>query len=301
MPETGIHLGTTRECVVAHGKEHAGTLAIAVQGRRDDPGAAAFTRPPFIHQPLSLSSGFVPPTLAANKRHVIQNLRGSMDDILARSAIFQGVQPSSVSALITHLRPVDFPPGHTVVAEGELGDMLFIIVSGKVKIACRSADGRENLLAIMGPSEMFGEVSVFDPGPRTASAVTITEVRAVAMDRHALRTWIGLCPQIAEQLLRALARRLRRTDDSLADIVFTDVSGRIAKQLLALAQRFGTQEDGGLRVIHDLTQEEIAQLVGASRETVNKALIDFAHRGMIRLEGKSLLISDTEHLLRRPK
>ena len=101
----------------------------------------------------------------------------------------------------------------------------------------------------------------------------------MSMDRDALR------PEIAEQLLRVLARRLRRTNDNLANLIFTDV-GRVAKQLLALAQRFGTQEDGAVRVTHDLTQEEIAQLVGASREAVNKALPDFAHRGWIRMEGK---------------
>jgi CRP-like cAMP-binding protein len=93
-----------------------------------------------------------------------------------------------------------------------------------------------------------------------------------------------------------VARRLRRTNDNVADLIFTDVPGRVAKQLLQLAQRFGTQEDGALRVTHDLTQAEIAQLVGASRETVNKALGDFAHRGWITLEGKSVLISNAERL-----
>src|SRR5699024_5332857 len=101
---------------------------------------------------------------------------------------------------------------------------------------------------------------------------------------------------IAQQLLRVLARRLRRTNASLADLIFTDVPGRVAKTLLQLANRFGVQEGGSLRVNHDLTQEEIAQLVGASRETVNKALATFAHRGWIRLEGKSVVIVDTEHL-----
>src|SRR3546814_9058219 len=98
------------------------------------------------------------------------------------------------------------------------------------------------------------------------------------MDRDALKAWIQQRPEIAEQLLRVLARRLRRTNNTLADLIFTDVPGRVAKALLQLAQRFGTQEGGALRVTHDLTQEEIAQLVGASRETVNKALADFAPR-----------------------
>ena len=91
-----------------------------------------------------------------------------MDEILARAGIFQGVEPTAVaSALTKQLQPVDFPRGHTVFAEGEPGDRLYIIISGKVKIGRRSPDGRENLLTIMGPSDMFGELSTFDPGPRT--------------------------------------------------------------------------------------------------------------------------------------
>jgi CRP-like cAMP-binding protein len=226
---------------------------------------------------------------------------GNVEDVLARSGIVQGVEPAAVAALASQLQPVDFPRGHTIFVEGEPGDRLYIIVSGKVKIVRSAPDGRENLLTILGPSDMFGELAIFDPGPRTSSVTTVTQVRAVSMDREALRTWISGRPEIAEQLLRVLARRLRRTNNNLGDLIFTDVPGRVAKQLLQLVQRFGAQEGNALRVTHDLTQEEIAQLVGASRETVNKALADFAHRGWIRLEGKSVLISDSERLARRAR
>jgi CRP-like cAMP-binding protein len=199
------------------------------------------------------------------------------------------------------LQRVDFRRGHTVFAQGEPGDELYVIIAGKVKIGRRSPDGRDNLLAVMGPSDMFGELSIFDPGSRTSSATTITEVRAVSMDRDALRAWIADRPAIAQQLLQVLARRLRRTNDNLADLIFTDVPGRVARQLLYLAQRFGIQEDGVLRVIHDLTQEEIAQLVGASRETVNKALADFAQRGWIRVGVRTVWIYDPERLAKRAK
>ena len=224
-----------------------------------------------------------------------------MDRTVARAEIFQTVEPSAVSGLTKHLHQVDFPRRQTVFAEGEPGDRLYIIISGKVKIGNRSPNGQETLLAILGPSDMFGELSVFDPGPRTSSATTITEVRAVSMDRDALRTWIADRPEIAEQLLRVLARRLRRTNNNLADLIFTDVPGRVAKLLLELAQRFGIQDDGSMRVTHELTQEEIAQLVGASRETVNKALAEFAHRGWIRLDAKTVWICDSERLARRAK
>jgi CRP/FNR family transcriptional regulator, cyclic AMP receptor protein len=224
-----------------------------------------------------------------------------VDEVLARAGIFQGVDPAAIEVLTESLERVEFPRGTVIFNEGEPGDRLYIVSTGKVKIGRRSPDGRENLLSIFGPSDMFGELSIFDPGPRTSTATTVTDVRAYTMDRNALREWIAQRPEIAEQLLRVVARRLRRTNNLLADLIFTDVPGRVAKALLQLAQRFGSQEAGLLRVTHDLTQEEIAQLVGASRETVNKALADFAHRGWIRLEGKSVLISDSERLARRAR
>ena len=151
------------------------------------------------------------------------------------------------------------------------------------------------------PSDIFGELSIFDPGrhapparPRSLGPRGIDGPRQVAcMDRRS--------PRNRRSAVRVLARRLRRTDNNLADMIFTDVPGRVAKQLLLLAQRFGTREGEAMRVTHDLTQEEIAQLVGAPRETVNKALADFAHRGWIRLEGKSVLISDPERMARRAR
>ena len=104
-------------------------------------------------------------------------------------------------------------------------------------------------------SALTNQLQPVDLPARTASATTITEVRAVSMDRNALQAWIADRPETAEQLLRVLARRLRRTNNNLADLIFTDVTSRVAKQLMQLAQRFGTQEDGALRVTHDLTQE----------------------------------------------
>ena len=153
----------------------------------------------------------------------------------------------------------------------------------------------------MGPSDMFGELSIFDPGPRTSSATTVTEVRAVSMDRDALR---GLDPGPPRHRRAAPARVGPPPAPHQQQPRGSDLHRRprrVAKQLLQLAQRFGTWENGSLRVTHDLTQEEIAQLVGASRETVNKALADFAQRGWLRLEGKSVLIADSERLARRAR
>jgi CRP-like cAMP-binding protein len=224
--------------------------------------------------------------------------RDDVDEILARTGLFHGVEPNALATLSMQLHPVEFPSGQTLFAQGEPGDRLFIIISGKVKIGRHVVDGRGHLLEIVGPSDMVGGLSMFDPAPRTSTATAITDVRAASMNREALQAWIAERPEIAERLLRVLARRLRRTNDNVADLLVLDVPGRVAKQLLQLAHRFGIQEDGALRVDHDLTQEEIAQLVGASRETVNKALADFGRRGWITVERKSVLISDSERLQR---
>ena len=138
---------------------------------------------------------------------------------------------------------------------------------------------------------MFGELSLFDPGPRTATATAVAETQVVSMGHEQLKEFLATRPGVASTLLAALARRLRRTNEVLADLVFTDVPGRVAKALLDLAARFGRPVDEGLLVAHDLTQEELAQLVGASRETVNKALADFASRGWLRLEARAVLLT----------
>ena len=223
------------------------------------------------------------------------------DDVLARAGLFQGVAPEAREALASALQYGDYTRGETVFTENEQGDTLFIVLTGKVKVGRRAADGRENMLSVMGPSDMFGELSLFDPGPRTATATVLTDARLASLAHADLRPWLNDRPEIAEQLLRVLARRLRRTNDALADLIFTDVPGRVAKALLELAERFGTQEGEGVRVHHDLTQEELAQLVGASRETVNKALADFASRGWMRVDSRAVTILDADRLARRAR
>lgn len=176
-----------------------------------------------------------------------------------------------------------------------------MILAGSVKIRHQTGDGRETVFAVLGPGDVFGELALFDPGPRTSTVITLTEVETVRMDRHALRTWMAERPEISEQLLRVLARRLRHTNNTLCDLIFTDVPARVAKQILDLAMRFGTNSGGPVRVEHHLTQKELAQLVGSSRETVNKALSDFTQRGWIRQQGKALIIDQPAKLARRAR
>ncbi|WP_319448775.1 MULTISPECIES: Crp/Fnr family transcriptional regulator [unclassified Mycobacterium] len=224
-----------------------------------------------------------------------------MQAVLAQSGMLQGVEPDAAATLVSRLEPVEFPSKHVIFAQGQPGDRLFIITSGQVKIGHRTTDGRENILALLGPSDMFGELSTFDPGPRTSTATTITAVHALSMDRPALRVWFRESPGVSQHLLQDLARRLRRTDDYLSDLVFIDVPGRVAKQLLRMSERFGVHDGDELRVAHGLTQGELAQLVGTTRETVNKALADFALRGWIRVGVRVIWIRKPRRLAQRAR
>lgn len=162
--------------------------------------------------------------------------------VLARAGIFHRVEPDTLASLTEHLQLVEYPGGHTIYAEGDPGERFYIIVSGAVKLSRRFPGGRV-LLTIMGPPDIVGALSMFDPGPRIASATAITAVRAVSIDRDALHCGIVGRPKVAEEFLRMLARRVRRTDDDLTDLIFHDRPGRVAKQLLQLAPRFGTHEE----------------------------------------------------------
>ena len=221
------------------------------------------------------------------------------DDVLRRAPLFAALDDEGAAALQAGVTIVELSRAERLFEEGASGNQLYVILDGKIKLTRAAADGRENLLSVLGPGEMFGELSLFDPRPRTASAVAVTDSRLGALAHDDLRSWLTGRPDVALHLLQALAQRLRRANDVMADLVFTDVPGRVAKALLDLAGRFGESQPDGLQVNHDLTQEELAQLVGASRETVNKALADFAARGWLQLSAKSVLLIEPERLRKR--
>ena len=221
--------------------------------------------------------------------------------MVKRAPLFAALDDEASSTLMQSMTQTRLERGDVLFHEGDQGDRLYVIREGKVKLGRRSADGRENLVAILGPGEMFGELSLFDPGPRNAAATAVADTLLLGLGSEDLTSWLSDRPDVARQLLRALARRLRRTNENLADLVFSDVPGRVAKALLDLSERFGRPTEDGLRVAHDLTQEELAQLVGASRETVNKALADFASRGWLRLEARAVVLIDVERMRRRAR
>jgi CRP-like cAMP-binding protein len=208
------------------------------------------------------------------------------NDVLRQGPLFNALDDEAASALRASMTESRLRRGETLFHEGDSGDKLYIVTDGKVKL---------------GPGQMFGELSLFDPGPRSATVTAVTDTTFLSLSHEDLLRWLEGRPAVARGLLLQLASRLRKANDVAADLVFSDVPGRVAKALLDLADRFGRTADDGVHVHHDLTQEELAQLVGASRETVNKALADFASRGWLRLEPRSVVIMDVERMRRRAR
>ena len=215
-------------------------------------------------------------------------------DVFRKAPLFTALDDAAADSLRASMEPVKISKGNVLFAEGDEGDHLYVIVEGKLKLGTSSGDG-------LGPGEMFGELSLFDPGPRTSTATAVTDAKLLSLGHKELIPWLAENPAVALHLLGRLAQRLRRTNEAVGDLVFSDVPGRVAKALIDLGERFGKEQPEGLYVHHDLTQEELAQLVGASRETVNKALADFASRGWLKLDGRAVLITDFERLSKRGK
>ena len=225
----------------------------------------------------------------------------ALDKVVGEAPLFSELSHEATAALVATMQETQLPRGEVLFHEGDAGDRVYVVIEGKVKLGRHAADGRENLLAILGPGQMFGELSLFDPGPRSATVTAVTDSVLLWLSQERLLAWLDGRPEVAHGMLAQLASRLRRANDIVADLVFSDVPGRVAKSLLELSRRFGAPAEGGIRVAHDLTQEELAQLVGASRETVNKALADFSGRGWIRLEQRSVVLLDVERLRRRAR
>lgn len=220
-------------------------------------------------------------------------------NVLANVELFKGLTDDDRAALAALMAETTLKRGESLFQEGDDGDRLYLVVEGKVKLSHTADDGRENLIAVLGPGEIIGELSLFDLEPRSSTVTAIAPTKLYTLSHSEMREYIENHPKLAISMLRQLAFRLRNTNQQMADLVFSDVPGRVAKALLDLAERFGERTPEGIYVAHDLTQEELAHLVGASRETVNKSLADFTSRGWIRLEGRAVLLIQVARLQRR--
>jgi CRP-like cAMP-binding protein len=200
--------------------------------------------------------------------------------VLDKTDLFGTLPPELLEQLRGRTALNRFRRGDAIFEKGDPAKSLFVLFSGRVAIVAKSSDGRESVLTVLGPGALFGEMSMFDGGVRSANARALTTVHVIAIDFDDVRDVLANRPEVLWAVVRILARRLRATDEALADAMFLDVTGRTAKRLLELA-------DGEDDFRMPLTQEELAGMVGASRERVNKAIALFVKLGWLEISGRS--------------
>ncbi|HKV45934.1 MAG TPA: Crp/Fnr family transcriptional regulator [bacterium] len=218
-----------------------------------------------------------------------------MPSVLAQVPLFAGFSRSELDALATFIRIRRYPKGSIVFHQGDPGTTLYLIEKGEVKLTVMSGRGKEATLALLGHGAFFGELSLLDGEPRSATAVARVDCTLGALDRDHLLRFLAEHPRATASLLSVLARRLRRTTDQVHDAVFLDIPARLAKVLLQFAEA-QTEGPDGLLSPPKLTQEELAELVGGTRESINKCLGVFARQGWVRRHRGMVTVLKPEEL-----
>jgi CRP/FNR family transcriptional regulator, cyclic AMP receptor protein len=196
------------------------------------------------------------------------------EDVLGATELFQGVSPDELTNLARFAGSRRLVRGDILFNEGEEPDALYVVLRGRVAIANKSFDGRESVVALMEPGDLFGEMGMLDGRPRSAEGRALEPSEVLVLEYGPVRNLLEQHPELLWGVVRMLADRLRGMDEALADSVFLDVTGRTAKRLLELA-------NGANEFLLPVTQEELAGMVGASRERVNKAIASFIRLGWL--------------------
>lgn len=227
--------------------------------------------------------------------------RDEVAELLGQSALFSALPEQAREQLASYLHRRRYRSGEALFYQGDQGNDLFLIASGRVKIASHSPEGRESLVALLGKGEIIGELSMLDGKPRSAEARAIEDTTVYVLSEPAFKEFVASHPSVTWGLMRVLAERLRRADEAVADAAFLDVPGRVAKRLLDLAEQHGITLDSGIRIGIPLTQEQLAGMVGATREGVNRAVSAFSARGVIERRGRHYVIKDLAKLEARAR
>jgi len=213
--------------------------------------------------------------------------------------IFANLSEEDAQELMAVARKRSFRAGEVIFHRDDPGQVLYVIKEGKVKIALISPDGQEISLVVFGKGECFGEFALLDGEPRSADAIALEKVECYTLQRSDFQNAIMKHPTIAIQVLEVLSRRLRKTDQMVENLIFLDVYGRVAKKLLELANEHGVKVDDGTRIEVRLTQQELASMVGASRESVNKVMGYFTDKQFISTDKHKITIHRIADLQRR--
>lgn len=210
---------------------------------------------------------------------------------IARAPLFQALPLTAIEDLTQRVNVRRVTAGGTVVSQDEPGDAMFVIMSGRIKVGIFGENGREVTLSILRPGDAFGEMSLFDGESRSANCIAMEPTALLVLSREDLLRHIASHPRTSLNLLGEMARRLRRADDTIAQLALCDVNERLVRRLVSLAEEEGTESPDGILVRRRPTQQELANMIGSCRETISRAFNQLARDGMIIPRGRALVVT----------
>jgi len=221
------------------------------------------------------------------------------EEFLKQVPLLRCLRAEDLKRLSAAFRVQSVRKGDVLFHKGNEGTALYVIKKGSIKIALSSMTGDEVILAIFSEGDFFGEMSLLDGMPRSADAVALEPSTLLVLNRSEFIHFLRGNEEAIEAILNCLSMRLRKTDDHLEDTCFLNISARFAKKLVELAEAHGQEEEGSLLIDMDLKQRDLASMVGATRESINKELRTLREKGLVTTEGNKIRIHNLERLKRR--
>ena len=213
-------------------------------------------------------------------------------EALQKVPFFARLNTVEATAIAEQLTARRFSSDQIIFHFGDPAGLLYIIISGKVKISYSSVDGHEAVLAILGTGDFFGELALLDDSPRSASAQAIEPTETLTLHRDEFLGFLDSNPLFARHVLNVLARRIRHLNNQISDIFFLDLPARLARNLLQLAEQHGRPTGDGITIDLSLTQTDLAEMTGATRVSINKALGRFRRAQWVSVEGRYVTVLD---------
>ena len=213
--------------------------------------------------------------------------------VLRKHPIFCDLEPGALDQLCRYAKYTTFKRGAMIAAKGDTGNNLFAVLSGTVKISSSSPDGRNAILNLIGPGEIFGEIAVLDGAPRSADAIANTNCELYIIDRRDFLPFVRSQPALAMKFIELLCARLRWTSQQVEQVILRNLPGRLANALIGLTEK--RKLDSANRTIA-ITQQEVSEMVGMTRESINKQLRAWSARNWVRLEHGAIVVLDSASL-----
>jgi CRP/FNR family transcriptional regulator, cyclic AMP receptor protein len=216
--------------------------------------------------------------------------------LLANHPLFGQLAPEELERLVAYMRLVRQPARTILFRKGDPGTHMVVVVRGRLKVCTHSEDGKELVLNLINAGEVVGEIALLDGSDRTADAVTLTDSDLLILERRDLIPFLQRHPDACMRLFAVLCARLRKTSELLEEALFLEGSSRLAKRLVHLAEIFGKPVPGGVRIDIPLSQQQLGNMVGMSRESMNKQLGQWRREDLIRMDDGYITIPDLDRL-----